>query len=93
MFLRLAQAVGLANNTALLFPYLLAVFGFYVGYAVVRAIQNPVPKRVQTAVKRAVLGLIIYDAILATGLAGISGLGLLILLVPAYFLGRWLYST
>jgi 4-hydroxybenzoate polyprenyltransferase len=89
----LAQSVGLANKTAMLFTYLLAVFGFYVGYAVVKAIQNPVPKRVQAAVKRAVLGLIIYDAILATGLAGLWGLGLFILMVPAYFLGRWVYST
>jgi len=76
-----------------LFPYLLALFGFYVGSAVVRAIQRPVPQRVQAAVKRAVLGLIIFDAVLATSLAGLVGLVLLLLLLPARFLGRWVYST
>jgi hypothetical protein len=89
----LAQAAGKATNTALLFPYLLVVFGFYVGSAVVGAIQMPVPNRVQAAVKRAILGLILFDAILATGMAGIVGLSLLILMVPAYFVGRWVYST
>lgn len=89
----LAQEAGLATNTALLFPYLLAAFGFYVGRAVVEAIRHPIPKRVQAAVKRSILGLVVLDAILATGLAGLVGLALLLLLVPSYVLGRWVYST
>ena len=39
------------------------------------------------------LGLVVLDAILATGLVGLGGLALLLLLVPSYFLGRWVYST
>ncbi len=89
----LAQAAGLAPNTAFLFPYLLAVFSFYVGIAVVRAIRRPIPMRVQAAVKRAVLGLVVLDAILATGMAGLGGLILLLLYLPAHFLGRFVYST
>jgi 4-hydroxybenzoate polyprenyltransferase len=89
----LTQAAGLQPNTAFWFPYLLAVFGYYVGSAVVRAISQPVPRRVQAAVKRAILGLVVLDAILATALAGLGGLVLLLLLVPAHFLGRWIYST
>jgi len=89
----LAQTAGLAPDTAFAFPYLLAAFGFFVGCAVVPAIRHPVPKRVQAAVKRAILGLVVLDAILATSLAGLSGLVLLLLLVPAHFLGRWIYST
>lgn len=89
----LAQRAGLSPNTAFVFPYLLAAFGYYVGLAVLRAIRQPVPRRVQAAVKRAILGLIVLDAILATALAGVAGLSLLLLLVPARFLGRWVYST
>jgi 4-hydroxybenzoate polyprenyltransferase len=89
----LAQAAGLAPNTAFLYPYLLTAFGYYVGSAVVRAIRHPVPARVQAGVKRAVLGLVVLDAVLATALAGLVGLVLVLLLVPAHVLGRWVYST
>lgn len=89
----LAQRAGVAPKTALAFPYLLTAFACYVGSAVVKAIRQPIPKHVQAAVKRALLGLIVLDAILATAMAGLAGLVLLVLLVPAQFLGRWVYST
>jgi 4-hydroxybenzoate polyprenyltransferase len=76
-----------------LFPYLLVAFGFLVGVPVCRAIAWPVPARVQAAVKRSVLGLVLLDAVLATALAGVAGLLLALLLPPALVLGRWLYST
>jgi 4-hydroxybenzoate polyprenyltransferase len=76
-----------------LFPYLLAAFAFYVGRPVGRAVSRPTPERVQAAVKRAVLGLVLLDAILATALAGPVGLVVALLLVPALYLGRWVYST
>jgi 4-hydroxybenzoate polyprenyltransferase len=75
------------------FPYLLVAFGFFVGIPVVSAINRPLPAKVQGAVKRAVLGLVLLDAILATSLAGIVGLSLVVLLAPSYYLGRWIYST
>jgi 4-hydroxybenzoate polyprenyltransferase len=77
----------------MLFPYLLAAFIGYVGVAVGRAVARPLPERVQAAVRRAVLGLVVLDAILATGLAGPMGLTLILLLAPALYLGRWVYST
>jgi 4-hydroxybenzoate polyprenyltransferase len=76
-----------------LFPYLLVAFGFYVGGPGVRAISRPLPERVQPAVKRAVLGLVLLDAILAASLAGTPGLLLALLLLPAVALGRRVYST
>ncbi len=76
-----------------LFPYLLAAFGVYLGIAVVRAIKRPDPRRVQPAVKRAILGLIVLDALMASAFVGSFGLLLAILLIPGIMLGRWLYST
>ena len=88
-----ARNAGQSVTTSPLFPYLLVAFGFYVGAPVARAIARPAPSRVQAAVKRAVLGLVVFDAVLATALAGEIGLVLLVLLPPAMLLGRWLYST
>ncbi len=82
-----------APRTSALFPYLLVGLGFLVGIPVSRAIARPTPPQVQKAVKRAIMGLVILDATLATSLAGIGGLGILVLLVPALYLGRWIYST
>jgi 4-hydroxybenzoate polyprenyltransferase len=79
--------------TSPLFLYLLVGFGFMVGIPVARAIQQPSPSRVQAAVKTAVLGLVVFDTVLATALAGLAGLTLLVLLPPALYLGRWIYST
>jgi 4-hydroxybenzoate polyprenyltransferase len=75
------------------FPYLLAIFGGYLGIAVLRAIRRPDPLRVQPVIKRAVLGLVILDALLASAFVGSFGLLLVVLLIPGIILGRWLYST
>ncbi len=76
-----------------LFPYLLAAFGCYLGVAVIAAIRRPDPNRVQSAIKRAILGLVVLDALLASAFVGSFGLLLAALLIPSLFLGRWLYST
>jgi 4-hydroxybenzoate polyprenyltransferase len=76
-----------------LFPYLLVGLGFWVGLPVYQAITYPQPARVQAAVKRAIFGLVLLDAVLATALAGTPGLLILLLLLPSLYLGRWLYST
>jgi hypothetical protein len=75
------------------FPYLLVGFCFFVGSKVVAAIRDPSPKRVQAAIKRCVLGLIVLDAVLATVFVGWPGLGIALLMLPAFLLGRWVYST
>jgi 4-hydroxybenzoate polyprenyltransferase len=76
-----------------LYVYLLVALGFLVGVPVCRAVGNPAPAAVQSAVKRAILGLVVLDATLATGLVGVAGLVLLLLLLPTLYLGRWIYST
>lgn len=76
-----------------LFPYILAGFGAYLGVAILRAIHHPDPLRIQPAVKRAIFGLVVLDALLASAFVGSVGLLLAILLIPGMILGRWLYST
>src|SRR4029077_16991132 len=88
--LPLAVAAGASSP---FFPYLLVVLGFALGVPVCEAIAAPVPSRVQAAVKRSIFGLVVLDAILASALAGTVGLVILVLLLPAMYLGRWIYST
>ena len=101
-----AGVIGLALLLALLlrvklgsslgtfaFPYLLVGFGFLVGLPISRAIADPGSRNVQAAVKRCVLGLVFLDAVLATMFIGLPGLLVLLLLPPALWLGKWVYST
>lgn len=71
----------------------LAAWLLWLGRVMLRAINVPEPRRVQSAVKTAILGLIVVDAGLATIFVGPSGLGIGLLLIPAVWLGRRLYST
>jgi 4-hydroxybenzoate polyprenyltransferase len=84
-----------ANTASPLFPYLLVIFGFVVGLPISRAIMTPAPENVQAGVKRALMGLILLDTVLATATAGTVGLVLLVLLIPSLYLyrRRWLYAT
>jgi 4-hydroxybenzoate polyprenyltransferase len=83
----------LAATPSTFFPYLLALFGLFIGLKIVPAVRDPAPNRVQPAVKRAILGLVLLDAILATSIVGWPGLAIVALLAPAIWLGQWLYST
>jgi 4-hydroxybenzoate polyprenyltransferase len=83
----------LGPNPSVLFPYLLVGLGFLIGFPISRAISRPTTTHVQKAVKQAIMGLVILDATLASAIAGIGGLVILILLLPALYLGRWIYST
>ena len=84
-----------AEASSPLFPYLLVGLGFFVGFPVVAATRTPTPGRVQSAVKRSLMGLILLDTVLATALAGTPGLLLLVLMAPSVYLNRkkWLYAT
>jgi 4-hydroxybenzoate polyprenyltransferase len=81
------------GGSSLLFPYLLVGLGFWVGIPLWQAIEQPGPARVQAAVKRSIFGLVLLDATLATALAGSVGLLIVLLVLPALVLGKWLYST
>jgi 4-hydroxybenzoate polyprenyltransferase len=81
------------NGGTLLFPFFLVALGFIIGLPVCQAVVTPTPPQVQAAVKRAIMGLVLLDSLLALPFAGLWALLLLILLVPALNLGGWIYST
>jgi 4-hydroxybenzoate polyprenyltransferase len=72
----------------------LALVAWFVGRADVRAIRQPVPETVQRAVKTGVFSLVWLNVGVVAGVRG-PGLALAVALLwfPAFFLGRWLYST
>jgi 1,4-dihydroxy-2-naphthoate octaprenyltransferase len=84
-----------ADTASVVFPYLLVGLGFFIGFPLWRAIANPTPATVQGAVRRCLMGLILFDTALATGAAGSIGLVLLVLMGPSVYLNtrRWLYAT
>lgn len=81
------------NTCSWLYPYSLVAFGGYLWPAIYRAVKYPTPTNVQGAVKRLILGLVFLDAILASAFAGTLALVLVVLLIPAKLLGKWIYST
>ena len=65
-----------------------------VGRATYRAVRRPVPDQIQRAVKTGVLALVWLDvAVVVTVREPTLGLAVAGLWVPAFFLGRWLYTT
>jgi 4-hydroxybenzoate polyprenyltransferase len=73
---------------------LMLVLGAVIGYRCLRAVIDPTPYRVQTAVTVCILSLVILDAAACFVVRGLFGAVLvLVLLIPAVVLGRWIYST
>ena len=58
------------------------------------AIYEPSPERVQMAVKNCILSIIMLDAVITWAVCGMGwSVIVLALMLPAMFLGRWIYST
>jgi 4-hydroxybenzoate polyprenyltransferase len=75
------------------FWFLLAALICWLSIPVIQALREPGPPQVQRAVKRAVLGIILVDAVLAFAVIGPGGLAIALLYLPATALGRLIYST
>jgi 4-hydroxybenzoate polyprenyltransferase len=70
------------------------VLAALIGQRCLRAVLEPVPQRVQAAVKNSIFALIVIDA--ATVLATqefVWAVVILVLLAPMLLLGKWIYST
>lgn len=58
------------------------------------AIADPSPQRVQSAIRRCLVALVIYDAAIILALHGGAWAAVILaLLAPVLWLGRWIYST
>lgn len=77
-----------------LFALLLALMMATVLRRAFVAAADPTPRNVQMAVKHSILSLIWLDAVTVAAVAPLEySIGVALLLVPAYLLGRWVYST
>ena len=73
---------------------LMAAIGALILWRVIWAIVEPVPARVQAAVKNCILSLVVLDAAMCAMLVGPAAAVLvLLLLLPTMWLGRWFAST
>ncbi len=77
----------------ILYPMGMILWGTVVGRPVFDALAEPSSSHVQRAVKTCILGLIGLDALIAFAVVGWTGLGIVMLLLPAVVLGKWIYST
>jgi 4-hydroxybenzoate polyprenyltransferase len=86
--------VGAALRPHTVWIVLLALISLPILVRCLAAAADPVPLRVQTAVKRAILSLIVYDAAVTLAVVGpVWALAVLALLLPTTVLGAWVYST
>lgn len=70
------------------------VLAAQISWRCLRAVADPRPPMVQTAVKTCLLSLIVLDAAITYAVQGWQGAILILgLLIPTMFLGKWIYST
>lgn len=73
---------------------LLALIALWLTVRTLWAVQNPQPRRVQLVVTQAILAVVVLDAAAVFAVAGpVLAIPVLALILPAGWLGRWLYST
>jgi len=73
---------------------LMLILGALIGWRCLRAVAEPAPPMVQAAVKQCILSVVILDAAVCCAVRGIyPAVMILLLLVPAMFLGQWIKST
>ncbi len=73
---------------------LMTVLGLLIAWRCSRAVVEPVPWRVQMAVRQCILSLVILDAAVCFAVCGVVwAVMILLLLVPVTVLGRWVYVT
>jgi len=88
------QIVSLLREEPGRWTLLMAVLGALIGVRCLRAVIEPVPYRVQMAVKQCILSLVILDAAACFVVRGIPGaVMVLVLLIPTVVLGWWIEST
>jgi 4-hydroxybenzoate polyprenyltransferase len=105
MMLGVAMLAGLPSCSERVIPqvqldpvrwYLLTgVLGMLIAWRCVWAAIEPIPERVRIAVAQCVLSIVMLDAVVCYSVRGVGWecLMILVLLVPAVYLGRWIDVT
>ncbi len=89
-----AHTVTLLQLEPARWPLLLTALGALLGFRLIRAIADPSPPLVQTAVRHAILSLIVLDAAICFVTQGLGPAAMIVLLlVPATMSGKWIAST
>jgi hypothetical protein len=72
----------------------MSVLAVLIGWRCLGAVIEPLPERVQRAVKQCILSLVVLDAAACLAVCGTGwAILVLLLLVPTTVFGRWMYST
>jgi hypothetical protein len=72
----------------------MTLLGLLIGYRCLWAVIDPIPARVRLAVAHSILSLVILDAAACYAIRDVFPAALiLLLLLPAMFLGRWIETT
>jgi 4-hydroxybenzoate polyprenyltransferase len=83
-----------ALNTGDRWYWFWGLMGVMIGWRALRAIIDPMPVYVQSAVKQCLISLIVLDAAVCVGVRGpFHAIAIVALVLPTMFLGRWIYST
>jgi 4-hydroxybenzoate polyprenyltransferase len=88
-------AAELTMRPAVVWPLLVLLLGYSIVRRCWSAIADPVPMRVQAAVKQCIVSLIVLDAAVCLAVRSPVwwSVGILALIGPMLLLGRWVYST
>ena len=84
----------LRKNADFMWPVMLLFLAASIFRRMLSAVTSPKPELVQAAIKHAILSLIVLDAAVTLVVRGqYEALGVVALVAPMFFLGRWVYST
>lgn len=74
---------------------LIGILGTYTAMRCFYAVSDPVPETIQAAVKHCILSLVFLDGMICYVVwdATVALTVIVVFWLPAYFLGRWIYST
>jgi 4-hydroxybenzoate polyprenyltransferase len=91
---RCDRVVSLLQQQPGRWSLLMAVLAALIGVRCLRAVIEPVPQRVQMAVRQCILSLVVLDAAACFVVRGLTGAVIvLVLLLPTVVLGWWIEST
>lgn len=83
-----------AHSLGSKWPLFVGMLGIFICFRAIVAIFDPTPGKVQTAVKHSILSLIMLDAVACSAVRDVpTTISIVLLIFPAFILGRWLYST